>query len=101
MGYTEKNYVCACTAGFKGENCEQGTLIPLLSPLLSGHQALDRLFFVSLALFQEYDKGKQSEIVDGRLLTSNAGPVACFFLFFFFNKVIFLLKIMLIYDEVI
>ncbi|XP_073233519.1 microfibril-associated glycoprotein 4-like [Porites lutea] len=23
MGYTEKNYVCACTAGFKGENCEQ------------------------------------------------------------------------------
>ena len=22
MGYTEKNYVCACKAGFKGENCE-------------------------------------------------------------------------------
>ena len=103
MGYTEKNYVCACTAGFKGENCEQGTLIPLLSPLLSGHQALDRLFFVSLALFQEYDKGKQSKIeVDDRLWTSNAGAVACFFFFFFFfNKVIFLLKIMLIYDEVI
>ena len=100
MGYTEKNYVCACTAGFKGENCEQGTLILLLSPLLSGHQALDRLFFVSLALFQEYDKGKQSEIdVDDRLWTRNAGAVACFF--FFFNKVIFLLKIMLIYDEVI
>ena len=101
MGYTEKNYVCTCTAGFKGENCEQGTLIPLLSPLLSGHQALDRLFFVSLALFQEYDKGKQSKIeIDDRLWTSNAGAVACFFLFFF-NKVIFLLKIMLIYDEVI
>ena len=100
MGYTEKNYVCACTAGFKGENCEQGTLIPLLSPLLSGHQALDRLFFPSLALFQEYDKGKQSEIeVDDQLWTSNAGPVVCFF--FFLNKVIFLLKIMLIYDEVI
>ena len=89
MGYTEKNYVCACTAGFKGENCEQGTLIPLLSPLLSGHQALDRLFFVSLALFQEYDKEKQSKIeVDDRLWTSNAGAVACFF--FFFNKVKFL-----------
>ena len=87
MGYTEKNYVCTCTAGFKGENCEQGTLIPLLSPLLSGHQALDRLFFVSLALFQEYDEGKQSEIeVDDRLLTSNAGrPQRVFF--FFFNKV--------------
>ena len=87
MGYTEKNYVCACTAGFKGENCEQGTLIPLLSPLLSRHQALDRLFFVSLALFQEYDEGKQSEIeVDDRLLTSNAGrPQRVFF--FFFNKV--------------
>ena len=87
MGYTEKNYVCACTAGFKGENCEQGTLILLLSPLLSGHQALDRLFFVSLALFQEYDEGKQSEIeVDDRLLTSNAGrPQRVFF--FFFNKV--------------
>ena len=82
MGYTEKNYVCACTAGFKGENCEiKGTLIPLLSPLLSGHQALDRLFFVSLALFQEYDKGKQSKIeVDDRLWTSNACAVACFFL---------------------
>ena len=100
MGYTEKNYVCACTAGFKGENCEQGTLIPLLSPLLSGHQALDRLFFVRLALFQECDKGKQSEIVDGRLWTRNAGAVACFF-FLFLNKVIFLLKIMLIYGEVI
>ena len=101
MGYTEKNYVCACTAGFKGENCEiKGTLIPLLSPLLSGHQALDRLFFVRLALFQECDKGKQSEIVDGRLWTRNAGAVACFF-FLFLNKVIFLLKIMLIYDEVI
>ena len=34
----------------------------MLSPLLSGHQALDRLFFVSLALFQEYDEEKQSEI---------------------------------------
>ena len=22
MGYTEKNYVCACKVGFKGENCE-------------------------------------------------------------------------------
>ena len=82
MGYTEKNYVCACTAGFKGENCEiKGTLIPLLSP----HQELDRLFFVSLALFQEYDKGKQSKIeVDDRLWTSNAGAVAYFFSFFFF-----------------
>ena len=87
MGYTEKNYVCACTAGFKGENCEiKGTLIPQLSPLLSSHQALDRLFFVSLALFQEYDDGKQSEIeVDDRLLTSSAGAVEFFFLFF--NKV--------------
>ena len=38
-------------------------------------------FFVSLALFQEYDEGKQSEIkVDDRLLTSNAGPVEFFFL---------------------
>ena len=88
MGYTEKNYVCACTPGFKGENCEQGTLIPLLSPLLSGHQALDRLFFVSLALFQEYDEGKQSEIeVDDRLLTSNAGRPRRVFFFFFFDKV--------------
>ena len=26
MGYTEKNYVCACIAGFKGENCEKGIL---------------------------------------------------------------------------
>ena len=89
MGYTEKNYVCACTAGFKGENCEiKGTLIPLLSPLLSGHQALDRLFFVSLALFQEYDEGKQSEIeVDDRLLTSNCWPAPSSFFFFFFDKV--------------
>ena len=30
---------------------------PLLSPLLSGHQALDTL---TLALFQEYDQGKYS-----------------------------------------
>ena len=42
-------------------------------------------------------ENRESKIeVDDRLWTSNAGPVA----FFFLNKVICLLKIMLIYDEV-
>ena len=50
-------------------------VFPLLSTLLSGHQALDAL---NLALFLEYDEGKHSEIEgDGRLWTSNAPPVAC------------------------
>ena len=44
-------------------------------------------------------ENRESKIeVDDRLWTSNAGPVA--FFFFFLNKVICLLKIMLIYDEV-
>ena len=43
-------------------------------------------------------ENRESEIeVDDRLWTSNAGPVA---FFFFFNKVICLLRIALIYDEV-
>ena len=69
-------------------------VLPLLSPPLSGHQGLDTL---SLALFQEYDEGKYSPKIEGynRLLTSNASFVTLLFQ----NKVMFLLKIMLIYDE--
>ena len=51
--------------------------LPLLSPLLSGHQALDT---PSLASFQKYDEGLQSEIeVDDRLKTGNASYVARLF----------------------
>ena len=58
----------------------------VVSPLLSGHQAL------SLALFQEYDEGKYSpKIGDNWLWTSNAAPFTCLFQ----NKVIFWVKIML------
>ena len=69
-------------------------VLPLLSPPLSGHQALDTL---SLALFQEYDEGKCSPKIEGgdQLLTSNASSVTLLFQ----NKVMLLLKIMLIYDE--
>ena len=56
----------------------------VVSPLLSGHQALDTL---SLALFQEHDEGKYSpKIGYNRLWTSNAAPFTCLFQ----NKVIFL-----------
>ena len=52
-------------------------VFPLLSPLLSDHQALYRLSF---PLFQEYDEGKQPEIEgDNRLCTSNAAASACLF----------------------
>ena len=69
-------------------------VLPLLSPPLSGRQALDTL---SLALFQEHDEGKYSPKIEGddRLLTRNASSV----MLLFQNKVMFLLKIMLIYDE--
>ena len=69
-------------------------VLSLLSPPLSGHQALDTL---SLALFQEYDEGKYSPKIEGgdQLLTSNASSVTLLFQ----NKVMLLLKIMLIYDE--
>ena len=61
----------------------------VVSPLLSGHQALDTL---SLALFQEHDEGKYSpKIGYNRLWTSNAAPFMCLFQ----NKVIFWLKIMI------
>ena len=61
----------------------------VVSPLLSGHQALDTL---SLALFQEHDEGKYSpKIVYNQLWTSNAAPFMCLFQ----NKVIFWLKIMI------
>ena len=51
--------------------------LPLLSPLLSGHQALDT---PSLASFQKHDEGIQSEIeVDDRLWTGNASYVARLF----------------------
>ena len=51
--------------------------LPSLSPLLSGHQALDT---PSLASFQKYDEGIQSQIeVDDRLWTSNASFAASLF----------------------
>ena len=50
----------------------------LLSPLLSGHQALDTT--PSFASFQKHDEGIQSEIeVDDRLWTGNASFVARLF----------------------
>ena len=62
-------------------------VLPLLSPILSGHQALDRLL---LALFQEYDEEKHSEKEgDDRLWTSNAAPFA----YLLCNQVMLLLKI--------
>ena len=63
---------------------------------LSGHQALDTL---SSALFQEDDEGKYSPKIEGgdQLLTSNVSSVTLLFQ----NKVMLLLKIMLIYDEVL
>ena len=62
-------------------------VLPLLSPLLSGHQALDRLL---LALFQEYDGEKQPEKEsDDRLGTSNAAPFA----YLLYNQVMLPLKI--------
>ena len=69
-------------------------VLPLLSPPLSGHQALDTL---SSALFQEHDEGKYSPKIEGgdQLLTSNVSFVTLLFQ----NKVMLLLKIMLIYDE--
>ena len=49
----------------------------MLSPLLSGHQALDT---PSLASFQKHDEGIQSEIeVDDRLWTGNASYVGRLF----------------------
>ena len=67
-------------------------VLPSLSPLLSGHQALDTL---SLANFRIWWRKIQSEVeVDDRLGTSHASPVARLFQ----NKVMFLLKIILIYD---
>ena len=65
-----------------------------MSPPLSGHQALDTL---SSALFQEHDEGKYSPKIEGgdQLLTSNVSFVTLLFQ----NKVMLLLKIMLIYDE--
>ena len=69
-------------------------VLPLLSSPLSGHQALDTL---SLTSFQEHDEGKYSPKIEGYnpLLTSNASSVTLLFQ----NKVMLLLKIMLIYDE--
>ena len=69
-------------------------VLPLASPPLSGHQALDTL---SSALFQEHDEGKYSPKIEGgdQLLTSNVSFVTLLFQ----NKVMLLLKIMLIYDE--
>ena len=55
----------------------------VVSPLLSGHQALDTL---SLALFQEQDEGKYGlKIGYNRLWTNNAAPFMCLFQ----NKMIF------------
>ena len=69
-------------------------VLPLLKPPLSGHQALDTL---SLASLQEHDERKYSPNIEGYnpLLTSNASSVTLLFQ----NKVMLLLKIMLIYDE--
>ena len=62
-------------------------VLPLLSPLLSGHQALDRLL---LALFQEYDEEKYSEKEgDDRLWTRNAASFA----YLLYNQVMLPLKI--------
>ena len=63
---------------------------PLLSPLLSGHQAL-------LAVFQEYDEGKCSPKLK---VTAYCGPVMLLLLRVCFkNIVMFLLKVMLICDK--
>ena len=53
------------------------SVLPLLSPLLSGHEVFDT---PSLASFQEHDeKKKQSEIEgDDRLWTSNFRSRDCF-----------------------
>ena len=69
-------------------------VLPLLKPPLSGHQALDTL---SLASFQKHDERKYSPNIEGYnpLLTNNASSVTLLFQ----NKVMLLLKIMLIYDE--
>ena len=70
-------------------------VLPSLSPLLSGHQALDTL---SLANFEIWWRKIQSEVeVQDRLGTSHASPVASLFQ----NKVMFLLKIILIYDTLL
>ena len=66
----------------------------MLSPLLSGHQALDT---PSLASFQKYDEGIQSQIeVDDRLWTSNASFVVSLFQN---GDVSANIKNMLIYDK--
>ena len=62
-------------------------VLPLLSPLLSGHQALDRLL---LTLFQEYDGEKQPQKEsDDRLGSSNTAPFA----YLLYNQVMLPLKI--------
>ena len=72
----------------------------LLSPLLSGHQGCDTL---SLVLFLKYNEGKyNSEIHVGGVITgpqllwtSNDTLITCLFQ----KKVMFVLKVMLIYDK--
>ena len=66
----------------------------MLSPPLGGHKALDTV--LRSALFQECDKGNavRAEGAD-QLWTRYAAPGVCLFQ----NKVMFLLKIMLIYDD--
>ena len=69
-------------------------VLPLFSPLVSGHQASDAL---SLTYFK--NTMKENEVQDGKLngqlWTCNGAPVASLFQ----NEVMILQKIMLIYDE--
>ena len=69
-------------------------VLPLFSPLVSGHQASDALsltYFKNIMKENEVQDGK----LNGQLWTCNGAPVASLFQ----NKVMILQKIMLIYDE--
>ena len=68
----------------------------LLSPLLSSHQGRDTL---SLVLFLKYNEGKYNSEIhvagDDQLWTSNDTLITCLFQ----KNVMFVLKVMLIYDK--